>query len=78
MGGGDDDPVGLMPQLRDALSEAGRDVSRFEVTIYFCPPEAGTVERCVEAGLTRVLFPLPSAPRDEALRRLDELAKLIV
>jgi len=76
MGEGDADPVGLMPRLREALDEAGRDASRFEVSIYFCPPDPATVERIRDAGMNRVLFAMPSAPRDEALRRLDELSAL--
>jgi probable F420-dependent oxidoreductase len=77
MGSGEDDPVGLMPELRKALSEAGRDDCGFEVTIYMCPPADETVSRCAEAGIDRVLFPLPSAPRDEALAVLDGYAALI-
>lgn len=77
MSGGDDDPVSLVPALHRALEEAGRPVEGFEVTIYFCPPDADTVARCEDAGITRVLFPMPSAPRDAALSRLDELAALV-
>lgn len=77
MGSGDDDPVGLMPQLREALAEAGRDAAGFEVTIYFCPPDAATVDRCREGGLTRLLFPVPSADETTVLSALDAYAKLL-
>jgi len=77
MAGGDDDPVSLLPALHDALREAGRPAEGFEVTIYFCPPDADTVARCADGGISRVLLPMPSAARDAALARLDELAALI-
>ncbi|MGI9592291.1 MAG: LLM class F420-dependent oxidoreductase, partial [Myxococcota bacterium] len=75
MGTGDDDPVTLMPHLREALSEAGRDASGFEATIYFCPPDAAVVARCLEGGLTRVLFPVPSADESTVKTTLDVYAK---
>jgi probable F420-dependent oxidoreductase len=75
--GGADDPIALMPKLQEALDAAGRDRKRFDVTIYFCPPDAATVDRCMEAGVNRVLLPMPSVARDEALRVLDENAALI-
>jgi probable F420-dependent oxidoreductase len=76
MSGGDDDPVNLLPQLRAQLEAAGRDAAGFEVTIYFCPPDAAVVERCREGGVTRVLFPAPSLPEAELLPVLDAYAKL--
>jgi len=76
MSGGDDDPVALVPQLREQLEAAGRDPAAFEVTIYFCPPAAEVVERCREGGVTRVLFPAPSLPEAELLPVLDGYAKL--
>jgi len=76
MAQGDDDPVTLLPQLDEALAAAGRSRDGFEVTIYFCPPDSDTVSRCSDAGVDRVLFPLPSLPRDAALATLDAYAKL--
>lgn len=76
MGSGDDDPVALQPALREALQEAGRETEGFDTTIYFCPPDPATVERCAAGGIARVLFPLPSQPRDEALATLDAYAKI--
>ncbi len=77
MGGGDDDPVGLLPRLREELRAAGRDPEGFEVSIYFCPPSAEVVERCREAGIHRVLFPTPSKPDAVVLGLLDGYAKLL-
>lgn len=74
MSGGDDDPVALMPALRESLAEAGRADDPFEVTIYFCPPDADAVERCRAAGIDRVLFPLPSADAGRVEPILDDWA----
>ena len=76
MAGGADDPIALLPRLREALAEAGRDAARFEVTIYFCPPDPAVVARCREAGITRVLFPAPSLSDTEVCKALDAYAKL--
>jgi probable F420-dependent oxidoreductase len=73
----ENDPVTLLPQLREALAVAGRDAEGFEVSIYFCPPAEEVVARCREAGITRVLFPVPSAGDDAVRGALDEYAKLI-
>lgn len=73
----ENDPIALMPKLKDALSEAGRDASSFEVSIYFCPPDAEVVSRASDGGITRVLFPLPSLEKDAALGILDGYAKLL-
>ncbi len=76
-GSGENDPVDLMPTLRDELAKAGRDADGFEVTLYFCPPDPDTVTRAADAGITRVLFPLPSLPADAALGVMDGYASLI-
>jgi probable F420-dependent oxidoreductase len=77
LAGGDDDPIALMPRLREALAEAGRDAQRFEVSIYFCPPDPAVVARAREAGVTRVLFPAPSAEDGAVRTALDAYAKLM-
>lgn len=51
-------------------------VAGFEVTLYFCPPDAAAVRRAEEAGISRVLFPLASVPRGEALAALDGFTRL--
>lgn len=76
MGGGADDPVALIPELHRALREAGRSTDGFETSIYFCPPDADTVTRCADGGVSRVLFPMPSIDGDDALAALDRLAAL--
>jgi len=75
--GGSGEALTQIPDLHRALEEAGRDPGAFEISIYFCPPDAATVDRCRRAGVSRVLFPLPNVSRDEALQQLDAFAKLI-
>ncbi len=78
MGGGEDDPVALLPAVREALEEAGRSADPFEVTIYFCPPYPAVVERCAVAGIDRVLFPMPSADAAGVETLLDQWAETLV
>jgi len=75
--GGAEDPVTLLPKLREALTEAGRDADAFPVTIYFCPPDGDVVARCRDAGIARVLFPVPSRPAAALEGVLDGYAKLV-
>jgi probable F420-dependent oxidoreductase len=75
LGSGQDDPVDLMPAVREALAEAGRENDPFEVTLYFCPPDPAVIARCREAGIDRLLFPMPSAEPDSVEKLLDEWAK---
>ena len=77
LGSGEDDPIELMPTLRHELAKAGRDADSVEVTIYFCPPDPDAVKRAADAGITRVLFPLPSLSGDAALGAMDGYARLI-
>lgn len=77
MGSGDADPLALIPQLHAALEEAGREVAGFEITIYFCPDDAAVLDRCREAGVTRVLLSAPSQSADKLLPALDALANRI-
>ncbi len=78
LGSGEDDPISLLPALREALAEAGRDPGTFEVTLYFCPPDPDVVSRARDAGVSRVLFPTPSLAAGELEPLLDGWAKSFV
>ena len=47
-----------------------------EVSVYACPPDAGLVSRCAEAGIARIVFRLPSEGSAGVLRFLDGLLDL--
>lgn len=63
--------------LHRHLEEAGRDPGSFELSVYAAPPDPQLWESLAELGFTRVLMHLPSAPRDDVLRWLDERTPLI-
>jgi probable F420-dependent oxidoreductase len=75
-GRGDDDVAGHMPAFRRAAADAGRDPDSLEVTVYACPPDPDLVKRCAEAGISRMVFRLPSEGSDGVLRWLDRLRQL--
>jgi alkanesulfonate monooxygenase SsuD/methylene tetrahydromethanopterin reductase-like flavin-dependent oxidoreductase (luciferase family) len=70
-------PVGKIPVLRERLKRAGRDPKSAPVSIFFAPPKREAVDALGAAGVERVIFGLPSAPRDQVLPRLDAYAALI-
>ena len=62
-------------ELNRLASEAGR--ARIPVTIFGAPPKAEVVDAYAEAGVERLLFHLPPAPRDEVLPLLEQRAELV-
>jgi probable F420-dependent oxidoreductase len=66
--------AGKMAEFRKLAEEAGRDPSRLEVSVYYCPPEPGPLGRAREAGIARAVFGVPPEPRDKVLPLLDRLA----
>jgi probable F420-dependent oxidoreductase len=75
MGRGDDDVLKHLPVLREEAAKAGRSLDGFEVSIYGAPPDAEKLRVLRDAGIARVLFFLPPAPKDEALKVLDAYAE---
>ena len=76
VGRGDDDVAKHMTAFRRAAGEAGRDPDSLEVSVYACPADPELVKRCAEAGISRMVFRLPTAGSDGVLRCLDRLAEL--
>lgn len=74
------DIPGAVAEIRAAMRERGRDDSKLDITVLaevraergFDPKR---LERMVETGANRVLFPLGDFQRDEALKILDEYAE---
>lgn len=61
----------LSGQLEELRARAGRDVP--VINIHAGEPTAKDVEGYLHLGVERVLLELPTEPRDQTLRRLDEL-----
>ena len=59
--------------MRLAL-EAGRDPNQIEVSVFGLPADPETIKAYEEAGATRAMVFADSAPRDQALRQLDDYA----
>lgn len=63
--------------VKAALIEAGRDVSRFEVSVFGAKPDPDALSTMAQQGVDRAVFGLePAAPAD-VLRRLDQLTDIV-
>ena len=71
------DPMAAMERLRKHSDNAGRDVTSLSVSIFRAPTDQGYIEKCREAGIDRVLLPLPSEGRDTVLPLLDKYMNLL-
>jgi probable F420-dependent oxidoreductase len=77
MGRGDGDIIEHLPGLRAEAAKLGRSLDRFEVTAYGVTPDGERLRALRDAGITRALFFVPPAPRDEALKVLDTYAAVV-
>jgi probable F420-dependent oxidoreductase len=68
------DVLKRIPELREMAKAAGR--GHIPVS-YYPKATAADIERTGEAGVERSIYYLPPDGRDEALRRLEELARLV-
>jgi probable F420-dependent oxidoreductase len=64
-------PVARIPELHARLKEAGRTIESAPVSIFFAPPDREKLDALEQAGVSRAIFGLPSAPREKILPRLD-------
>ena len=71
-----EDPTTLVPSFRKEAAAAGRDPDALEVSVYGCPPQKELVTRLRDAGVSRVVFFVPSAKDDVVLPALDSQAEL--
>ncbi len=60
--------------IAELRARAGR---RVPVVVHAAAPEPEVVADLTEAGADEITFNLPTEPRDETLRRLDQMAKLL-
>jgi probable F420-dependent oxidoreductase len=71
----DDDMIAAFDELQRRAEKAGR--GPIPVTLYGTPRDPARIERLAGAGVHRFVFWLPSAPRDEVERLLDERVHLV-
>ena len=68
------DLSGRIEELNRLAGESGR--GRIPITIFGAAPKSETVDAYAEAGVDRLLFHLPPAPRDEVMPLLEQRAEL--
>jgi probable F420-dependent oxidoreductase len=73
--GSDDDMIARFDDLQRRAEAAGR--GPIPVTLYGTPRDPSRIERLAAAGVHRFVLWLPSAPRDEIERLMDERAELL-
>ena len=76
-GAGDTEPLQHIPELRQRVTDAGRDGKAFEISMYYAPPDDAYIGQMKEAGVDRAIFVLEPHARDAALKQLDELAEVM-
>ncbi len=75
-GRGPEDAIDQMPAFRAAMKEAGREADGLEVSMFAVPPDPELVKRAADAGITRLVFGLLPAGREQILPVLDRIAAL--
>ncbi|MFD9908411.1 LLM class F420-dependent oxidoreductase [Streptomyces sp. NPDC059063] len=68
------DPKALAAAITELRERAGR---RVPVVVHAAAPEPQAVAALTQAGVDEITFNLPARPREETLRRLDEMARLL-
>ncbi len=66
-----------LADLRSRAEKAGRDMKTISINVFAVKPDVATIATLAEAGVTRVLFRLPSEGRDRVLPLLDQYAQLM-
>jgi len=66
-----------MQRLVRMAERHGRPMESLSVSIFGARPDADTLQRYRDAGITRSILPLPSAPRDEVWQVLDRYQALL-
>ena len=66
-----------LPDLRQAMEDAGRDPSSLTIIPFGTLPDPGKLDHYAELGITETVLRLPSAGRDEVLATLDRYAPFV-
>ncbi len=71
------DPKVSLKRLHDMADKHGRDPKELSTTLFRGPTTKHELDACREAGVDRVLYEVPDGTRDEALKALDDVVKLM-
>ena len=71
------DLIAGIKELRGLAEAKGRDPRTISVSVFGAPPDEPAIRRYSDAGVERVVFGLPSAPRDTVLPMMDRYAELM-
>ncbi|PJE05344.1 LLM class F420-dependent oxidoreductase [Mycobacterium sp.] len=77
LGRGDSDFAAHMDTVRTQAHELGRDLSQFEVTVYGCGPDLGTLESYRDAGIHRALLFVPPMSASQARAAVEVYQRLL-
>src|SRR3954470_13648890 len=72
-----EDVTDYLPQFREMMAEAGRDLAEVPVTVWGVQPDLDRLERYREQGVSRGVVQLAAEPADKILPLLDRWAELI-
>jgi probable F420-dependent oxidoreductase len=67
----------VLPDLRRAMQQAGRDPADLQIVVFGAIPDRGKLDYYASLGITEVVARLPAGPAATVLRVLDEYAKLL-
>jgi probable F420-dependent oxidoreductase len=67
----------LIPRFREMATEAGRDPSKIEITVWFPKRDLDLMKRYQDLGVARVVFNLESEKADKILPVIDSWADLM-
>ena len=71
------DLIGRLEAVRSALSAAGRDPAKFEISAFSAAPDKEKIQQLTEVGVARAIFNVPPKSPPEVLTRLDEYAEFV-
>jgi probable F420-dependent oxidoreductase len=63
--------------LRERVQKAGRDPKALDITAFAVKRDRAMIDELARIGVGRSIFMIPSAPRDDVLRRLDGFADVM-
>jgi probable F420-dependent oxidoreductase len=67
----------MIPEFRKMATEAGRDASKIEITVWFPKKDADVMKRYQDLGVSRVVFNLESEKADTILPVIDSWSTLM-